>query len=182
VILDFDLSLKTVIAAMAKDVIPALSADTPVAVESANLVLAYLTIMADRCDYVFDFEIAELRLAASLLSELIAASDGGKATQRARASATEVLATGESLASRQIPANREVKDMTRALKEETDALVAASIEDGSPEFRASSFRSVLRHAEPEILRARVAFRKAGLEADSSCLPDVDTALAIVPKR
>jgi hypothetical protein len=181
-ILDIPLSLKTVIGAMTKDVIPALSADTPVAVESANLVLAYLTIMADQCDYAFDFEIADLRLATSLLSELVAASDGGKATQRACGSATEVLAAAESLASRQIPANREVKDVMRALREETDALVAASVEDGGPEFRASAFRSVLRHAAPEVLRARVAFRKAGLEADSGCLPDVGTALAAMPKR
>ena len=173
---DFSLRIQTMMRALNEFVIPSVPTENKLAREQANLVVGYLAIMADQCDYLMDYELSELREQCSLLQELLESAQGGPQTHAALRHAREMLGHGTAVAELDIPSQKDTVALVRALKGATDAVINASAEDGDPAFRDRVGKTIIKYAEPQLLRWRAWIRKAGFDPTPDLLPSVEEAV------
>jgi hypothetical protein len=177
IVMTYQQRLQAMMSAIIDSVLPAIPKSEPAATETATLVLGFLGLLADQCEYQLDFQVADLRANANLLNALVDAADGGPLTAQCAADSAGILSTGLELAAIEFPAQQELVTVTAALNIAADRLVAAAAADGSAGFRDVVESELLRHGEKEILRARVSVRSAGFEDDPGGLPEMSEVLS-----
>lgn len=161
---------------MTEVVIPGIDPSQNLALEQAHLVVAYLALLSDQHDKVFQYEMAELRDARSLLEQLVACTQGGARTHAALSSGKRWFSESEPAASLNVPSQARLADLVREVKGAADELVRAAYEDGSDDSRSAAATVVMRHAERQISRERVWARAAGFEVEPEKLPGIDQVL------
>lgn len=166
---DIALRLQSMTRAMTEVVIPGIDPSQKLALEQAHLVVAYLALLSDQHDKAYQYEMAELRDARSLLEQLLACARGD-------ARARTALAESESTAMLSIPSQARLADLVRAVKGAADALVHAAYEEGKSDVLATVTSAVMDHAQRQIARERVWARKAGFEVEPEKLPGFDEVL------
>jgi len=162
-----DLRLASMIRSVQEVILPALSGHSGLAQEQAHLLLGQLMVLRSQVDGALAFERTEAASLADLASDLARTAAGGGET-RAAASALATLLDG---AVGELPAD--VRQFLQACSLAVEALVAASGEDGSKAFQASSAEAILHHGRQAALRNRRWFSAMNFEAPDVRLPALD---------
>jgi hypothetical protein len=174
---DIALRLQSMTRAMTEVVIPGIDPSQTLALEQAHLVVAYLALLSDQHDKTFQYEMAELRDARSLLEQLLACSKSSLRTNATLSSGKRWFSNSGPVASLSIPSQERLADLVREVKGAADALVQAAYEESNADIRAAVTSAVMNHAERQIARERVWARKAGFEVEPEKLPGFDQVLA-----
>lgn len=164
------LQIQTIIKAMMEDVIPALDRTNQLAMQSAQLTIGTLTLMAQQLplQYRYDCdELARLVATAETLAgdELAAAkSAGADVLSRARAEPAEIL------------------DAVHRLRAAMAESVRTVYAQGSEAEQAATEKAVLAMSQAQLLRDRSWLLMQGWEPDPKAVPAIDSLLAPVGAR
>jgi hypothetical protein len=169
--------LQSMTRALNEVVIPAIDPSQKLALEQAHLVVAYLGLLSDQHDKVYEYELADLREARSLVVRLLASTRDVEHIDLVRRSAEHWLRESEWIGSLDIPSQARVVALAREIKGAADALVRALYEDGGAETRKAVAEAVMDQAGRQIRRDRVWARRAGFEIESDELPELEEVLS-----
>jgi hypothetical protein len=175
---DIGTRLATISMALRQVVIPALPPNEVLAIEQATLCVGHLGVLSEQYNYLADYETLCLAEMAGLGQQLVdAVSSSGESvtsdisgdeTRAAADGLRQVLAEAGSLAA---PAHTR-REARNQIATAVDALLLASLVDGSPEFVATSERLVVAHGKQQSLRDRAWFQHTGMDPDRSVLPSI----------
>jgi hypothetical protein len=112
IVMTFHQRLQAMMSAITNSVLPAIPESEPAATETATLVLGFLGLLADQCEYRLDFQVADLRANANLLNALVDTADGGPLTAQCAADSAGILSTGPA------------RDVRRPLQDEIAAVMS----------------------------------------------------------
>ena len=149
--------LDSVMRALQDVILPPQEPHQSLAIEQAHLSLAHLALVRERLDEAPRFELDEAQALLTLAGRLIETAGGGESTLSA-ARALHSTVQGAALDS---PAA--VRRATHAVGSAIETLIQASLEDGTPAFRASSLEQVLSSDRASAMANRRWNRAAGFE-------------------
>lgn len=159
------LQIQTIIKAMVEDVIPALDPTNQLAMQSAQLTIGTLSLMAQQLPLQYRYDCDEL-------SRLLAATEslGGAELKAARAAGAGVLA-------RAMAEPSEVLDAVHRLRAAMSEAVRAVYAQGSEAEQAAAEKTVLAMSKEQLLRDRSWLLMQGWEPDPKAVPAIDSLLA-----
>jgi hypothetical protein len=152
-------------------VIPAIPAEAPLALEQAHLVCSHLGLMMALSDYDYRLQLAELAHFVHMLRELVACLPGEGTSSGETAAAQELLDRADPIAKLKVPDAGELRALTHQVRESADQILKMALSRGGGAGDLAS-RVVIRYAERQILRERVAAKTAGFDADASSQPEL----------
>jgi hypothetical protein len=173
----FNLRIQAMIRAMSETILPALPDDQKLAQDQAKILLGNLNVMAEQCDHLYDYELAELSAYAKLVRDLVDAAKGGMKVQEGVAAANSLLGAAEPMVRLSIPHQNELSVLVKQLKAAADQLVQAAAVDGAVEFRSAAQSLVVAQSAPMIMLERRWSAKAGFDIALEKLPSLDGLLA-----
>ena len=156
--------LDSVVRALQEVILPALAPHQSLAIEQTHLSLAHLRLVRERLDDAPRFELDEAQTLLTLAGRLIETAGGGESTLSA---ARALRSTVESAA---LDGPAAVRRTTHAVGSAIEALIQASLEDGTEVFRASSLEQVLASDHASAMANRRWNRAAGFEPPDAGAP------------
>jgi hypothetical protein len=169
-LIDDPVRIRSLIRALQDVVIPSIAPQAQLALEQANLVRLHLSLMLTQTDYAYRLQLSELAHFSAMLGELIAclaAPAGSTDLDRAR----QLLQRAEPIARLQIPDRGELARLTVAVREASDRILQAALDQGDAVGRQAA-HIVLDYVGRQIVRERVAVKTAGFDLDAAALPDL----------
>jgi len=176
-----DIQLQTVIKAMMEDVIPAMDQTNQLAMQSAQLTIGTLTMIAQHLPLAYRFDCDELsRLVdtAKLLKEQV---DGGSETKVAVDNLKLAQAVAEDVLSRAKAEPSEILDAIRTLRSATGDTVRAVYEEGEERVIKTVESTVLDSSKQQLLRDRSWLLMQGWEPDPESVPAIESLLPAIAK-
>jgi len=149
-----DERLASIIRALTEVILPHLPADASLAQEQAHLAVGHLQILRAQFDATPDFERGELEDAKALAEALVAAIDGGNATQAAVAALQAEIGHCDGT---------DVRSQHRACNRAIEAVVKAVSADGAPDASTALRAIILDHERARVAKDRRWFLPFGFD-------------------
>jgi hypothetical protein len=169
--IDDQVRIRTLIRAMTDVVIPAIPAEAPLALEQAHLICSHLGLMMALSDYGYRLQLTEVAHFAELLRELVACVPGDAVPPGDAHAAQDLLRRAGPIVKLKVPDAGELRGLAHEVREAADQMLKMALSRGG-ETAGLASRIVLRYAERQILRERVAAKTAGFDADAAGQPDL----------
>lgn len=172
-----DIQLQTVIKAMMDDVIPALDQTNQLAMQSAQLTVGTLSLMAQQLPLAYRYdcdELARLINAGKLLRIQI---KGDHKAASALAELEETIGTSMAVLERAKAEPAELLASIRSLRSVTGDTVRTIYEEASETTIASVEETILTNAKEQLLRDRSWLLTQGWEPDPESVPAIETLLS-----
>jgi hypothetical protein len=160
--------IDSMIQTMADIVIPAIGADSSLARDQAQLVMAHLLLIKTQLPYADRFDADELSSAVELARKLIEIAKGGAETQDGAARLAQAVDGAEGVD----PAVRHMA--YRAVCAASEDLVRAGRLDGDAATVIETAAAVRDHARRKVERDRIWFRDSGFDAEKDSLPPLSS--------
>lgn len=176
-----DIQIQTVIKAMMDDVIPAMDQNNQLAMQSAQLTIGTLSLIAQHLplEYRFDCdELARLLEAAATLKQQAA---GGEETATALDTLARASTAGADVLARARAEPSEILQAIRELRSATGDTVRAVYAEGEEGTIAAVEATVLSSSKEQLLRDRSWLVMQGWEPDPEAVPAIDELLAPIAK-
>lgn len=173
------LQIQTIIKAMMEDVIPALDQTNQLAMQSAQLTIGTLHLIAQHLplEYRYDCdELARLIETAMLLKEQ---AEGGEQTGKALKALSHAGLVGADVLRRARAEPSEIVDAVRLLREATARTVRAVYAEGEEATQTAVEETVLAMSKEQLLRDRSWLLMQGWEPDPKAVPAIDSLLALL---
>jgi hypothetical protein len=166
--------IRTLIHGMEDAIMPAIEPANAKAIEQGQFILRHLALMLTQLDHEAAMEMADLRLYAKLVRELVEldVAGRGEATQ----AAMRLLMEAEPAAAISLPERAWIRDQGKRLRQAADDLLAAIHQEGDPAMRRQAARAVLAASERQATRERAFSAAAGMDGQSKDLPPLREAL------
>lgn len=171
------LQIQTVIKAMMEDVIPAMDQNNQLAMQSAQLTIGTLMLIAQHLPLEYRYDCDELARLLATTETLSAQTAGLPATRELRAAgaaAADVLARARAEPT-------EIVDAIRSLRAATANTVRAAYAQGSEAVQSAVETTVLAMSKEQLLRDRSWLLMQGWEPNPGAVPAIDTLLAPIAK-
>lgn len=170
------IQIQTLIKAMMEDVLPAIDPTNQLAMQSAQLTIGTLALIAQHLPLEYRYDCDEL---ARLLdaARKIASVTAGTSTRAAVAELVEAERAGASVLDRARAEPDEIIAAVRRLREATSQAVQATFADGSDAAQAAVGSIVLSLSKEQLLRDRSWMLMQGWEPNPKTVPAIETLLA-----
>ena len=175
------LQIQTIIKAMMEDVIPALEPGNQLAMQSAQLTIGTLHMIAQHLPLQYRYDCDELARLCATAEKLRAAASQGPATEKALAELGEASRVGADVLGRARAEPREILDAVHRLRAATAEIVRAVYAEGSETIQSAVGETVLAMSREQLLRDRSWLLMQGWEPDPKAVPAIDTLLAPIRK-
>jgi hypothetical protein len=175
------LQIQTIIKAMMEDVIPALDHTNQLAMQSAQLTIGTLTLLAQHLPLEYRYDCDELTRLVVSAHELAQQAQGGERTNAAVAVLKEAQRIGGQVLDRARAEPDEVVQAVRALRSATANIVRAVHAEGNEAAQAQVDSTVMAMSKEQLLRERSWLLMQGWEPDPKSVPAIDTLLAPLDK-
>lgn len=176
------LQIQTVIKAMMEDVIPALDQSNQLAMQSAQLTIGTLALIAQHLPLEYRYDCDELSRLVTAANALAAQASGGEKTGAALASMSEASRVANDVLDRARAEPSEILDSIRSLRAATADTVRAVYAEGSDQVQAQVEATVLALSKEQLLRDRSWLLMQGWEPNPQAVPAIDTLLAPLGQR
>jgi hypothetical protein len=171
------LQIQTVIKAMMEDVIPAMDQSNQLAMQSAQLTIGTLALIAQHLPLEYRYDCDELARLLATAKTL--------ATQAAGLAASGELTAASTVAADVLDRARaepsEILDAIRSLRTATADTVRAVYAQGSDSMQNAVEKTVLAMSKEQLLRDRSWLLMQGWEPNPAAVPAIDTLLAQIAK-
>lgn len=175
------LQIQTIIKAMMEDVLPALDQTNQLAMQSAQLTIGTLTLIAQHLPLEYRYDCDELARLLATAETLRGQAAGGATTQAALDELKEAGRIGADVLDRARAEPGEILDAVRRLRAATASTVRAIYAEGSDAAQIAIRNSVLSMSKDQLLRDRSWLLMQGWEPDPKAVPAIDTLLAPIRK-
>lgn len=175
-----DIQIQTIIKALMEDIIPALDQSNQLAMQSAQLAIGTLSLMAQHLPLAYRYDCDELarlvETAENLKAQSVEGAEGALAQlESATTDAKDVLDRAKADPS-------ELLSAIRALREASGDLVRSVYEAGSEEAIAKTESTILASSKEQLLRDRSWLLMQGWEPNPEAVPAIDTLLPVVAQK
>ena len=171
------LQIQTIIKAMTQDVIPALDQTNQLAMQSAQLTIGTLALLAQHLPLQYRYDCDELARLLDTAGKLCTQLSDGEQTLAAVAELKEARRTGSGVLDRSRAEPSEIVEAAHRLRSATAQTVRAAYRDSSEAAQAAIQVSVLSMSKEQLLRDRSWLLMQGWEPDPKSVPSIDTLLA-----
>lgn len=171
------LQIQAAIKAMTQDVIPALDQTNQLAMQSAQLTIGTLALIAQHLPLQYRYDCDELARLLATAEVLRAQTNDGEQTRAAIAELKEAGRIGSAVLDRARAEPGEIVDAVHRLRSATAQTVRAVYREGSETAQASIESTVLSMSREQLLRDRSWLLMQGWEPDPKSVPAIDTLLA-----
>lgn len=172
-----DIQIQTIIKALMEDIIPALDQSNQLAMQSAQLAIGTLSLMAQHLPLAYRYDCDELTRLVETADKLKAQSvESAEGTQAQLESATS---NAKDVLDRAKADPSELLSAIRALREASGDLVRSVYEVGSEEAIAKTESTILASSKEQLLRDRSWLLMQGWEPNPEAVPAIDTLLPVV---
>jgi hypothetical protein len=154
-------------------IIPAIGEGESFAAEQAALMLGHLKMLDQQWDKAYLYEKGSFDNMVALASTLSHYAEGGQQSQLSNKTLVDLLANLPDILPLTVSA---ISTLIADLGHAVDALIRAAYSDGSPEFKAALFTTVLDYNRCQSARERTWFKSNNLDPDVRDLPDMDDML------
>lgn len=175
------LQIQTIIKAMVEDVLPALDQTNQLAMQSAQLTIGTLTLIAQHLPLEYRYDCDELARLLATAETLRPQAKGGERTSAALAELKEAGRLGAEVLDRARAEPSEILDAVHALRTATAETVRAVYAEGSEAAQGAVEKTVLAMSRDQLLRDRSWLLMQGWEPDPKAVPAIDTLLAPIRK-
>ena len=173
--------IQAVIKAMMEDVIPALDQTNQLAMQSAQLTIGTLALIAQHLPLEYRYDCDELARLVGLASTLGAQAKDGVSMDSVVAELAAAAKYGTDVLDRARAEPAEIVDAVRRLRATTGATVRAVFKAGTEAAQAAAQAAVLSMSKEQLLRDRSWLLMQGWEPDPKSVPAIDTLLAPLKK-
>jgi hypothetical protein len=170
------LQLQAIIKALKEDIIPALDQTNQLAMQSAQLAIGTLALIAQHLPLEFRYDCDELGRLIAAAETLSAQMRGAERTQSARDGLVAAVRIGSDVLGRARADPAEVLEAVRRLRSAAVQAVQAAHLDGSEGTRTSIASTVLSLSKSQLLRDRSWLLMQGWEPDPKSVPPIDDLL------
>ena len=171
------LQIHTVIKAMMEDVIPAMDQSNQLAMQSAQLTIGTLMLIAQHLPLEYRYDCDELARLLATSKTLVTQASGLAASSELAAAGT----VAADVLDRARAEPSEILDAIRSLRAATADTVRAVYAEGSDSVQASVEKTVLAMSREQLLRDRSWLLMQGWEPNPALVPAIDTLLAPIAK-
>ncbi len=171
------LQIQTIIKAMMEDVIPALEPGNQLALQSAQLTIGTLHLIAQHLDLQYRYDCDELARLRDAAEKLSGEASGGSRTETALAELREASSVGDDVLDRARAEPTEILAAVHRLRAAAAAIVRAVYADGSEVAQAAVGATVLAMSKEQLLRDRSWLLMQGWEPDPKAVPTIETLLS-----
>jgi hypothetical protein len=175
------LQIQTIIKAMIEDVIPALDQTNQLAMQSAQLTIGTLHLIAQHLPLAYRYDCDELGRLLTAAETLRGQVQGGDAARQALVELKEAGRAGADVLGRARAEPAEVLAAVHGLRAAVAAAVRAVYAEGSESAQLLVEATVLAMSKEQLLRDRSWLLMQGWEPDPKAVPAIDTLLAPVGK-
>ena len=175
------IQIQAVIKAMMEDVIPALDQTNQLAMQSAQLTIGTLTLIAQHLPLEYRYDCDELARLVSLAGTLGTQAKGSADADNVVKELAAAAASGTDVLDRARAEPAEIVDAVRRLCSATGEAVRAVFKAGTEAAQAAAQAAVLSMSKEQLLRDRSWLLMQGWEPDPKSVPAIDTLLAPLKK-
>jgi hypothetical protein len=175
------IQIQAVIKAMMEDVIPALDQTNQLAMQSAQLTIGTLALIAQHLPLEYRYDCDELTRLVALAATLGAQAKDGASMNDVVAELTAAAKSGNDVLDRARAEPSEIVDAVRRLRSATGEVVRAVFKSGSEAAQTAAQAAVLAMSKEQLLRDRSWLLMQGWEPDPKSVPAIDTLLAPLKK-
>ena len=175
------LQIQTIIKAMMEDVLPALDQTNQLAMQSAQLTIGTLTLIAQHLPLEYRYDCDELARLIETANALSQQAQGGQQTDIALGALSHAGLKGADVLRRARAEPSEIIDAVRLLREATSQTVRAVYAEAEEPVQAAVEKTVLAMSREQLLRDRSWLLMQGWEPDPKAVPAIDNLLAPVGK-
>ena len=175
------LQIQAVIKAMMEDVIPALDQTNQLAMQSAQLTIGTLALIAQHLPLEYRYDCDELARLVGLAGTLGTQAKGTADADNAVKELAAAAASGTDVLDRARAEPAEIVDAVRRLRSATGEAVRAVFKAGTEAAQAAAQGAVLSMSKEQLLRDRSWLLMQGWEPDPKSVPAIDTLLAPLKK-
>lgn len=176
------LQIQTIIKAMMEDIIPALDQTNQLAMQSAQLTIGTLTLIAQHLPLEYRYDCDELARLLDAAETLRGQAKGGEQTRAALAELQGAGRTGSEVLDRARAEPAEILAAIRRLRAAAADTVRAVYAEGSDTVQKSVEQTVLSMSQAQLLRDRAWLIMQGWEPDPTAVPAIDTLLAPIGSK
>lgn len=173
------LQIQTIIKAMMEDVLPALDQTNQLAMQSAQLTIGTLHLIAQHLPLEYRYDCDELARLIETANTLKAKAEGGEQTSRALTVLSHAGLIGADVLQRARAEPSEIVEAVHRLREAAAQTVRAVYAEGEEATQAAVEKTVLAMSKEQLLRDRAWLLMQGWEPDPKAVPAIDTLLAPV---
>lgn len=173
------IQIQTIIKAMMEDVIPALDASNQLAMQSAQLTIGTLTLIAQHLPLEYRYDCDELARLLKTARQLQQQASGDAKTGSALAELDAASRSAADVLDRARAEPAEIVEAVRSLRAATAETVRAVYAEGSEEVQGAVEKTVLAMSKEQLLRDRSWLLMQGWEPNPQLVPAIDTLLAPV---
>lgn len=171
------LQIQTLIKAMMEDVLPALDQTNQLAMQSAQLTIGTLHLIAQHLPLEYRYDCDELSRLLKTAETLKAQAAGGERTRAALASMQEAATVGADVLDRARAEPAEILSAVHALRAAAADTVRAVYAEGAETTQSAVEKTVLAMSKEQLLRDRSWLLMQGWEPDPKAVPAIETLLA-----
>ena len=170
------IQIQTIIKAMMEDVIPALDQTNQLAMQSAQLTIGTLTMIAQHLPLEYRYDCDELARLIDAAAKLREQAQGGTQTEQAVLALRAALEGGREVLDRARAEPAEIVEAVGQLRRATGDTVRAVYAESEPSVRDAVDATVLEVSKEQLLRDRSWLLMQGWEPDPGAVPAVETLL------
>jgi hypothetical protein len=171
------LQIQTLIKALVEDVLPALDPTNQLAMQSAQLTIGTLHLIAQHLPLEYRYDCDELSRLLATAERLQAQAGAGTRTQAAFAALDQARSIGTDVRARARAEPAELVESVHRLRAATASTVRAVFAEGSEAAQRAVSDLVLTMSKEQLLRDRSWLLMQGWEPDPKAVPAIDTLLA-----
>ena len=171
-----EFQIQTIIKAMMEDVIPALDQTNQLAMQSAQLTIGTLTLIAQHLSLQYRYDCDELGRLLALSESLRGQAKGGEETKAALGDLQQAGRGGQGVLERARAEPAEIVEAIRSLRAAAAKTVRAVYAEGPEASQAAVEKVVLDMSQEQLLRDRSWLLMQGWEPDPRSVPAVDSLL------
>ena len=175
------IQIQAVIKAMMEDVIPALDQTNQLAMQSAQLTIGTLALIAQHLPLEYRYDCDELARLVGLAGTLGAQARDGTRMDGVVAELAAAAKSGTDVLDRARAEPTEIVAAVRRLRSATGEAVRAVFKAGTEAAQAAAQAAVLSMSKEQLLRDRSWLLMQGWEPDPKSVPAIDTLLAPLKK-
>jgi hypothetical protein len=171
-----EFQIQTIIKAMIEDVMPALDSTNQLAVQSAQLTIGTLTMIAQHLPLQYRFDCVELGRLVGLAEALSGQASGGARTKEAVTALQKAGRAGSEVLDRARAEPGELLEAIRSLRDAASIVVRSVYSEGPEASQAAVGKTVLSMSQQQLLVDRSWLLMQGWEPDPGSIPAVETLL------
>lgn len=175
------LQIQTVIKAMMEDVLPALDQTNQLAMQSAQLTIGTLHLIAQHLPLEYRYDCDELARLLETAKTLKEQAEGGEQTGKALKALSQAGLVGADVLRRARAEPTEIVDAVRLLREAAAQTVRAVYAEAEEPVQAAVEKTVLAMSKDQLLRDRSWLLMQGWEPDPKAVPAIDSLLAPIAR-